>query len=59
MVLLGGVRLMPKTYTPFVLSLSKPVLSGCRRRAAEGGSLRKLCFDKLSTNGVGEVKHAR
>ena len=50
---------MPKTYTPFVLSLSKPVLSGCRRRAAEGGSLHKLSFDKLSTNGVGEVKHAR
>ena len=37
---------MPKTYTSFAPSLSK-------------GSLHKLCFNKLSTNGVGEVKHAR
>ena len=50
---------MLAAHTPFALSLSKPVLSGCRRRAAEGGSLRKLCFDKLSMNGAGEVKHAR
>ena len=37
---------MLAAHTPFALSLSK-------------GSLRKLCFDKLSTNGIGEVKHAR
>lgn len=42
---------------PFVLSLSKPVLSACLAlRAAEGGctSLQEgLGFDKLSPNGSG------
>jgi hypothetical protein len=32
--------------SPFALSLSK-------------GSVGQLCFDKLSTNGVGEINHAR
>ena len=38
---------------PFALSLSKHVLSGCRRQAAEGG------FDKLSPNGCAIGRTAR
>ncbi|MEC3910641.1 hypothetical protein U5A82_09160 [Sphingobium sp. CR2-8] len=40
---------------PFALSLSKPVLSDCRRQAVEGGLPsfeQEQGFDKLSPNGV-------
>ena len=37
---------------PFALSLSKPVLSNAAG-GVEGGRLGQLCFDKLSTDGVG------
>ncbi len=43
--------------SPFGLSLSKPVLSGCRRQAAEGAFpvfrpfKEVMGFDRLSPNG--------
>ena len=48
----------PPKKTPFVLSLSKPVLSACLGRQSKGAfssffKNKGTCFDKVSTNGFG------
>ena len=42
-------------FLPFALSLSKHVLSDCRRQTVEGGgiSFEEQGFDRLSPNGLG------